>query len=189
MSVFKTKSITGDNFLFLTPLLWFQNRGEEKKLKRKKWWNIESTMKIVWGFLETMDRGGTQLISTENRKGTQFLAMPSEILDREQDGTHKFCDCVATSKVKRNSYFKEKVWIQRENMGWRHLEILVSGCLMSKRQRQEPSKSQGGSQHTREQQGSHHTEECVVLPFVYLHSEQNNSEIEPPNKNSGGNLD
>lgn len=25
----KTKSITGDDVLFLTPLLWFWNRGEE----------------------------------------------------------------------------------------------------------------------------------------------------------------
>lgn len=49
---------------------------------------MESKKKIAWGFLEAMDKGGTQLISTGNRKGTQFLAMPSEMLDREQGGTH-----------------------------------------------------------------------------------------------------
>lgn len=49
---------------------------------------MESKMKIAWGFLEAMNKGRTQLISTGNRKGAQFLAMPSEILDREQGGTH-----------------------------------------------------------------------------------------------------
>lgn len=71
-----------------TPALVLEQRRREK-LKRKKCWNMESKMKIAWGFLEAVDKGETQLLSTGNRKGTPFLlAMPSEILDREQGGTH-----------------------------------------------------------------------------------------------------